>query len=138
MTAWYEKARAGEMLPTCAPLGYQWSELEPDGLKKRGATPRIDESEAALVRMIFDRHPDMTVHGLVRVLNGSGHHLPVKSPKRHEKHGRSHTPIDAKALADILTNEMCTGVVSWGKPPRFRACSPRSSDIEVRSYRSYR
>ena len=84
-----------------------------------------------MVRVIFDRYPGMTVHGLVRLLNESGHYLPVKSPKRRKKHGRSHRPFDAKALADILSNEIYTGVVSWGKTTKVQGVQPEEFRHEV-------
>ena len=70
--------------------------------------------------MIFDRYPFMTVHGLVRSLNESGQYLPVKSPKRRERDGRSTRPFHAKALSDILSNEIYTVVVSWGRTTHLR------------------
>ena len=109
------KARQGELMPTYAYLGYNWSDVDEYGHKRPGARLQVDEAEAAIVRLIFDKYPVLTNRGLVGWLNTNGYRLPCKSPRRRARSGRTERLFDAKALSDIITNELYTGTLSWGK-----------------------
>lgn len=115
-------ARAGMLWPTQLPLGYDWSDRYEEGEgkmhKKPGARPVVVLQEAELVRLIFDLAEEMTQHQEVLWLNEHGKTLPCKSPAWRERYGRTERPFDAKALAKILSNELYTGYVTWGKTTR--------------------
>ena len=109
------KARQGELMPTYANLGYKWSAVDEHGHKRPEAMLQVDEAEAAIVRLIFDKYSVLTNRGLVGWLNANGYRLPCKSPQRRARSGRTERLFDAKALSDIITNELYTGTLSWGK-----------------------
>ena len=136
------KARQGDLLPTYAYLGFDWSELDERGHKRSGARLTINETEAVLVRLIFDKYPHLTNGGLAKWLNTNGYRLPCKSPARRAKYGRTERLFDAKAITDIISNELYTGTLSWGKttkvqgqvPEEFRHYIPKLQIISFESF----
>ncbi len=118
------KARLGELMPTYAYLGYQWSDIDEQGRKKPGAALILNQDEVGLVHLIFEKIQTMTKSALAKWLNENGYWLPCKSPKRREKYGRTERLFDSKALTDILTRELYTGVVSWGKTTNLLGIEP--------------
>ena len=118
------KARQGALMPTYAYLGYRWSEVDDRGHKKPGARLLVDEVEASLARLIFEKYPCLTNGGLAKWLNANGYRLPCKSPARHERHGRSDRLFDSKAITDIISNDLYTGTLSWGKTTKVEGQNP--------------
>ena len=118
------KARQGALMPTYARLGYEWSAVDERGRKRPGAVLVVNDREAPLVRLIFEKYPAMTLNGLVKWLNAQGHRLPCKSPKLRERYARKERLFNAKALTDISTNELYTGTVSWGKTTKMQGQRP--------------
>ena len=112
------KARQGTLMPTYARLGYDWSEVDASGHKKPGAHLVVNEDEAALVRLIFDKFPTMTTNQLVLWLNKEGYRRPCKSPRLRQKYQRGSRMFDPKMLSDIIKDALYTGTVSWGKTTR--------------------
>ena len=118
------KARQGALMPTYAYLGYRWSEVDDRGHKKPGARLLVDEVEASLARLIFEKYPSLTNGGLAKWLNANGYRLPCKSPARRERHGRSDRLFDSKAITDIISNDLYTGTLSWGKTTKVEGQNP--------------
>ncbi|MDP2726605.1 MAG: recombinase family protein, partial [Dehalococcoidia bacterium] len=119
------KARHGQLLPTYARPGYDWNALDSEGRKAKGAHLVVNEKEAELVRLIFDKYPSMkTNHRLVLWLNGQGYRLPCKSVKLRKLYGRNERMFDSKALGDIIRNELYTGTISWGKKTNMQGQMP--------------
>jgi site-specific DNA recombinase len=112
------KARQGILMPAYARLGYDWTEVDASGHKKPGAHLIVNEEEAALVRLIFEKYPTMTNKQLVLWLNEHGHRRPCKSPRLRRKYQRETRLFDAKMLSDIIKDELYTGMMSWGKTTR--------------------
>ncbi len=112
------------------------------GHKRAGARLRVNETEAALVRLVFDKYPVFTSGGLAKWLNTSGYRLPCKSPARRAKYGRTERLFDAKAITDLISNELYTGTLSWWKttkvqgqePEEFRHYMPRLQIISFEAF----
>ena len=125
------KAREGALAPTYARLGYDWSAVDGDGFKVPGARLVVNESEADLVRLIFDRVPTMATGRLAKWLNEQGHRLPCKSPRLRERYGRDSRMFTHKAIASIASDELYTGIFAWATKPK----SPGERPQEFRHHR---
>lgn len=113
------KARNGELMPSYARLGYDWSDVNEGGHKKPGANLVVNDEEAYLVRLIFDKYTTMATNKQVVLwLNENGYRRPCKSPKLQQKYGRQNRLFDAKMLASVISDELYTGFWSWGKSSR--------------------
>lgn len=118
------KAREGTLMPTYAYVGYHWSQVDERGHKKPGARLLVDDDEATLIRLIFERYPRQTTGGLAKWLNANSYRLPCKSPARQRCHGRLERLFDSKAVTSIISNELYTGTVSWGKTTKVEGQKP--------------
>lgn len=142
-TGMVRKAREGTLLPSYARLGYDWSKTDDRGFKMPGARLVVNESEAALVRTIFEKLPQMTTKRVVVWLNENGHRLPCKSPRLREKYGRTTRLFSAKAVTDIATDELYTGTVSWGKTTKMLGQKPEEfrhhfPELQIVTFEAFR
>jgi len=135
------KAREGRLMPTHIRLGYGWSEVR-DGHKAPGAKMLVDQHEAELVRLIFNRIPTMSTTSLRNWLNTEGYRLPCKLPKRRETYQRTERLFSNRALQDIAKDELYTGMVIWGKTARSKDYQPEEfrhhfPDLQIVSFEAF-
>ena len=117
-------AEQGKLLPAYARLGYEWSEVDGDGHKVKGARLIKAEKEEPLVQLIFDWYEQMSQNKVARSLNKQGHRLPCKSPGWREKYGRTERLFKPKDIGDIISDELYVGMVVWGETTRDKRRRP--------------
>lgn len=119
------KARAGALMPTFVRLGYDWSRTITDeedttrdkvrvGRKAPGAKLIVNTEEAKLVQRIFSLYQQMPQTKVAWLLNEEGLRKPCKVRRRDLAPGATERLFDAKAIRDIITDELYTGMVEWG------------------------
>ncbi|HZA25702.1 MAG TPA: recombinase family protein [Dehalococcoidia bacterium] len=134
-------ARSGKMMPNFTRLGYDWSALIPEGQKGAGhkapgAVMVVNAQEAELVKLIFDRYENQPAKAaLTTWLNEEGYRLPCKMPGHRAKHGRTEKLFTHTDVTNILSDDLYTGMVVWGKPPLCRESSRWLIVITSQSFR---
>lgn len=124
------KAEKGQLMPTYARLGYDWSELDEKGHKAKGAKLVVNQKEAEVVRIIFDLYEKMSQHKVARWLNEHGYRLPCKSPAWREKYNRTERLFAPKDINDIVSDPLYVGMVTWGNTSR----DPRRKPVPQTHY----
>lgn len=112
-----EKARQGKMLPTRPYLGYRWESTDPEGRKIPNATLVVDQSEADLVRLIFDLYENMSQRQVALYLNEHGHRLPLKSVHSRRRTGRSERFFRPTDINHIIGTRLYAGILTWCENP---------------------
>ena len=114
------KARNGELRPTTLRTGFDWSEVyenghEKEGLKKPGADLVINDEEAKLVKLIFDRYEKSAPSTLSWWLNSNGYRLPRKVQAHRRATGETERMFHYKDIASIINDPIYTGTIEWGR-----------------------
>jgi DNA invertase Pin-like site-specific DNA recombinase/DNA-binding FrmR family transcriptional regulator len=117
-------AEQGKLLPTYARLGYEWTEVDTEGRKMKGARLVKANNEEPLVHLIFDLYEQMSQRKVARWLNENSYRLPCKSPRWREKYGRRERLFKPKDISDIISDGLYTGMVVWGRTTRDKRRQP--------------